>query len=135
MEPLRRWTTCEELWNGNREPGLIHALTSREGIIRWVWGTRRKTAELVPELATTQLAVGSQVAGLFHARGWRSRYECCGYRGDPRLFLTRRSITRCCYQPGSLVQQLSRYELPIAEVATEVFFEFFHGCWLLGSAS
>src|SRR5690625_2849698 len=51
---VRRWIGNEELWNGNREPGLIHALTCREGIIRWAWDTRHKTAELVRELATMQ---------------------------------------------------------------------------------
>ena len=51
---LRRWIGNEELWNGNREPGLFHALTDREGIIRWAWDTRHKTAGLVLELATSQ---------------------------------------------------------------------------------
>lgn len=52
-----RWLRDEEIWNGNREPGLFHALTDREGIIRWAWDTRYKTAQLVQELTGTHLEI------------------------------------------------------------------------------
>ena len=31
----QRSRSREVLWNGNREPGMVHALVDREGIIRW----------------------------------------------------------------------------------------------------
>jgi adenylate kinase family enzyme len=45
---IRRSVTREVLWNGNREPGLWHALTSNDGIIRWAWNTRKNYRETVP---------------------------------------------------------------------------------------
>ena len=44
----RRARTREELWNGNTEPGLWHAVTNREGIIRWAFGTRNKLRQSMP---------------------------------------------------------------------------------------
>lgn len=42
-----------ELWNGNVEPGLRHALLNPEGVIRWSVATRRKYAPLIAALETT----------------------------------------------------------------------------------
>ena len=36
---VRRRILNQELWNGNREPGLWHAFTHREGIVRWACDT------------------------------------------------------------------------------------------------
>jgi len=48
---IRRRLRSEVLWNGNTEPGIWHAITDREGIIRWAIATRNKYREFVPELA------------------------------------------------------------------------------------
>ena len=37
-----------ELWNGNTEPGVWHALTNREGIIRWALAYQRSYLRSVP---------------------------------------------------------------------------------------
>lgn len=50
---IHRSRTHELLWNGNTEPGLWHALTAEEGIIRWAWRTRSKYRAMVPALAST----------------------------------------------------------------------------------
>jgi adenylate kinase family enzyme len=39
----RRSRSHEQLWNGNAEPGMWHALTNREGIIVWAIRTRRRS--------------------------------------------------------------------------------------------
>lgn len=49
----RRRRRREELWNGNVEPGLRHALLDPEGVIRWSIATRRKYAPMIAALATT----------------------------------------------------------------------------------
>ena len=46
----RRSVTNEELWNGNREPGMWHAITQPEGIIRWAWQSRHKLRRTMPTL-------------------------------------------------------------------------------------
>ena len=46
---VRRSVSQEELWNGNREPGLWHAVTEKEGIIRWAFSTRGKYRTSVPD--------------------------------------------------------------------------------------
>ncbi len=46
----RRRRTREVLWNGNRQPGLWHAFTHRDGIVRWAVSTRRTYATSVPEV-------------------------------------------------------------------------------------
>jgi adenylate kinase family enzyme len=38
-----RARTHEPLWNGNTEPGIWHAMTNRDGIIRWAITTRAKS--------------------------------------------------------------------------------------------
>jgi len=43
-----RARTREELWNGNTEPGMWHAVTNREGIIRWAFDTRNKLRDSMP---------------------------------------------------------------------------------------
>ncbi|MBN9240700.1 MAG: AAA family ATPase [Micrococcales bacterium 70-64] len=45
---VRRARTQEELWHGNRQPGLWHALTNRDGIIRWAIATGRTYRAAVP---------------------------------------------------------------------------------------
>lgn len=48
---IRRSRSREVLWNGNVEPGMWHALTNRDGIIRWAvttrhtWRARLRTVE------------------------------------------------------------------------------------------
>lgn len=56
---VRRSRTREVLWNGNTEPGLWFALTSRDGVIQWAIRTRRKYNALVPaaEAANPHLQV------------------------------------------------------------------------------
>lgn len=49
---VRRRVRREVLWNGNREPGLIHAICAPEGIIRWAVRTRRKYRILVADAAS-----------------------------------------------------------------------------------
>ncbi len=46
-----RARTKAELWNGNTEPGVWHALTDREGIIRWAVKHRRTYRRTVPAAA------------------------------------------------------------------------------------
>jgi len=60
---IRRSATKEVLWNGNREPGLWHALTSTDGIIRWAWKTRNNYRRTVPEVGveTVQLRSAKNV--------------------------------------------------------------------------
>jgi hypothetical protein len=48
LRTVRRSRSREELWNGNVEPGIWHALTAREGIIRWALSTRRRYTRSVP---------------------------------------------------------------------------------------
>ena len=43
-----RSRTQRELWNGNTEPGLWHALVNREGIIRWALAHQRSYLRSVP---------------------------------------------------------------------------------------
>jgi hypothetical protein len=59
---IRRARTREQLWNGNVEPGLLHALTNDEGIIRWAWKTRAKYREIVPHAGVTTVMLRSQRA-------------------------------------------------------------------------
>jgi len=47
---LRRSRSKEPLWNGNIEPGLWHAVSDPEGIIRWSIATRGKYRRLIPEV-------------------------------------------------------------------------------------
>lgn len=44
---VRRSWQREELWNGNREPGVLRGLTDPEGVIRWSWKTRHRIPDLV----------------------------------------------------------------------------------------
>jgi len=44
----RRARTREVLWNGNTEPGMWHAITHTEGIIRWAFDTRNKLRSSMP---------------------------------------------------------------------------------------
>jgi hypothetical protein len=48
LRTVRRSRSREELWNGNVEPGIWHALTAREGIIRWALSTGRRYTRSVP---------------------------------------------------------------------------------------
>ncbi|WP_022884137.1 ATPase AAA [Glaciibacter superstes] len=50
---VRRARQKSVLWNGNVEPGVWHALTQPEGIIRWAISTRRKYRVLVPAAAVS----------------------------------------------------------------------------------
>jgi adenylate kinase family enzyme len=43
-----RARTREVLWNGNTEPGMWHAITNRDGIIRWGFRTRDKLRKSMP---------------------------------------------------------------------------------------
>lgn len=72
---VRRRVRREVLWNGNTEPGLLHALFHREGIIRWAVSTRNKYGDLTmqaaqqrPDLLVLRLgsrrAVGQLLAAL-----------------------------------------------------------------------
>ena len=45
---ITRSRTRVELWNGNTEPGLWHALSNREGIIRWALKHQRSYRRTVP---------------------------------------------------------------------------------------
>ena len=45
---ITRSRTRLELWNGNTEPGLWHAVTNREGIIRWALTHQRRYRRTVP---------------------------------------------------------------------------------------
>ena len=45
---ISRSRTRLELWNGNTEPGMWHALVNREGIIRWALAHQRKYRRTVP---------------------------------------------------------------------------------------
>jgi len=47
-----RARTQEEMWNGNREPGMLYAIFRRDGIIRWSVSTHRRYARAVPEAQT-----------------------------------------------------------------------------------
>jgi adenylate kinase family enzyme len=47
---VRRSLRSEVLWNGNVEPGMLHAILDRDGVIRWSVSTRRRYRELVPAL-------------------------------------------------------------------------------------
>lgn len=44
----------EELWNGNQEPGIRHAILHREGIIRWAVSTRNKYRHLIESAVRTR---------------------------------------------------------------------------------
>ena len=57
---MRRARTREELWNGNVEPGLVHAVTNDEGIIRWAWKTRAKYRALVPRAGVPTVRLRTQ---------------------------------------------------------------------------
>ncbi|MHC5795987.1 P-loop NTPase family protein [Lacisediminihabitans sp. FW035] len=48
---IHRSRTRVELWNGNTEPGLLHALTDPEGIIRWAVKHQRTYRRTVPAAA------------------------------------------------------------------------------------
>lgn len=48
---IRRSATRERLWNGNVEPGLWHAVSSPEGIIRWAIRTQHAYRSRVPAAA------------------------------------------------------------------------------------
>ena len=43
-----RARTQEEMWNGNREPGMLYAIFRRDGIIRWSVSTYARYAAAVP---------------------------------------------------------------------------------------
>jgi len=45
---LHRARTNEELWNGNHEPGMLHAIFAKEGIIRWSVTTHGNYQRTVP---------------------------------------------------------------------------------------
>ena len=45
---ISRSRTRLELWNGNTEPGVWHALVNREGIIRWALAHQRTYRRTVP---------------------------------------------------------------------------------------
>ncbi len=45
---ISRSRTRLELWNGNTEPGMWHALVNREGIIRWALAHQRTYRRTVP---------------------------------------------------------------------------------------
>jgi adenylate kinase family enzyme len=45
----RRARTREEMWNGNTEPGMWHAITNKDGIVRWAFDTRNKVREQMPD--------------------------------------------------------------------------------------
>jgi adenylate kinase family enzyme len=47
---VRRARSGETLWNGNVEPGIVHAFTAPEGIVVWAIRTRRKYRREVPAL-------------------------------------------------------------------------------------
>ena len=47
---MRRSRSKAPLWNGNVEPGLWHAVSDPEGIIRWSIATRGKYRRLIPEV-------------------------------------------------------------------------------------
>lgn len=51
---VRRSVRREPLWNGNLEPGLWHALTHPDGIIRWAWRTRHHYRELTARVVQEQ---------------------------------------------------------------------------------
>jgi len=57
---IRRSVTREELWNGNREPALWRALTSRDSIVRWAWATRNKWRPVIRELELPVVRLTSQ---------------------------------------------------------------------------
>ncbi|CAN5189408.1 hypothetical protein BH11ACT5_BH11ACT5_21610 [soil metagenome] len=46
----RRARTREVLWNGNTEPGMWHAITNKDGIIRWAFETRNKVRKSMPQV-------------------------------------------------------------------------------------
>ena len=48
---ISRSRTRLELWNGNTEPGMWHALVNREGIIRWALAHQRTYRRTVPIVA------------------------------------------------------------------------------------
>jgi adenylate kinase family enzyme len=48
---VRRARTHQELWNGNVEPGLWHAVANRDGVVRWAVATRHRFRREVPPLA------------------------------------------------------------------------------------
>lgn len=63
-----------QLWNGNREPGIRHAVLQREGVIRWAISTRGKYRALVdtarserPELPVLRLRSRHDVEALLDA--------------------------------------------------------------------
>ena len=57
---VRRAVTREELWNGNREPGIWHAMTASDGIIRWAWQTRDNWRHIVPHVAVPVVRLTTQ---------------------------------------------------------------------------
>lgn len=44
----------ENLWNGNQEPGIRHAILHRERIIRWAVSTRHKYRHLIERAVSTR---------------------------------------------------------------------------------
>lgn len=71
---VRRRVRNEELWNGNREPGIRHAVLQPEGMIRWAISTRGKYRALVaaarserPELPVLRLRTQHDVEALLDA--------------------------------------------------------------------
>ena len=71
---VRRRIRDEELWNGNREPGIRHAVLRPDGVIRWAISTRRKYRALVaatrakrPELPVLRLRTQRDVEALIDA--------------------------------------------------------------------
>lgn len=61
-----RARTQSELWNGNTEPGMWHAVSNKEGIIRWAFDTRNKVKELLP--ATLEANPHLRLVRLRHQR-------------------------------------------------------------------
>ena len=68
---VRRTMRSEELWNGNREPGIRHAIVHPEGIIRWAFATRKKYRHLItaamserPDLPVVRLRARAHVTKL-----------------------------------------------------------------------
>lgn len=71
---VRRRMRNVELWNGNREPGIRHAVLHPEGVIRWAISTRGKYRALVdtarskrPELPVLRLRRQHDVEALLDA--------------------------------------------------------------------
>jgi len=70
----RRSRSHEVLWNGNREPGMAHALFAKEGVIRWAIRTHNRYPRLIaearhewPAVAVVRLTSQSEAQSLLEA--------------------------------------------------------------------